>query len=633
MSDNYNTTSSLERITSLSELIDSADQPPKDENTAIIEKAILDCVEDVGAPFEPDVIEALSTVKKNDPAQYLRYRKALKKANREITLGMLDSLVKQSTGDISNDAESTADLLTSITTENAELFTDENKEPFASFEQDGHKEVWPINSKGFREWLSYKYYAEFGKAPRDASMKDSLNTLAGIATHEGDERAVYLRCAPNPDGGSYYIDLCNEKWQVVEVTSTGWRVVDESPVKFKRTNTMHPLPMPGQGGKLVDLWKFANVSKENRGLVIAWLLEAFRPETPFPILELGGEQGSAKSSTQSRLRDFIDPSGVNLRAAPKTVEDVFVSAARNHLASYNNLSHLSAPIQDALCTLATGGGYGGRKLFTNDEESVWESKRPVVMNGISALVTAPDLLDRTIRTESPKLETYISESELQKDFDEKHAGIFGALLDLFVKSLAILPSVEIEKPPRMTDFAHFGEAIYQASGKQPGDFMQDYKKGREAAVMQSIESSPIASAVIELAQNSEFIGTVGDLLNRLESYRPRGDTGWPKSAKGLSDLLKRYSPAMRIVGVSVEFEARVHGRRQVRVYVPCGGVEGAELNTPTAPNAPKTTENSQLGCSGCSGGDEIPRFSTPPNEDIPVPDSVNQENQQGGFIL
>ena len=617
---------------SIKDQISNADQPPKDENTAIIEKAILDCVEDVGAPFEPDVIEALSTVKKNDPAQYLRYRKALKKANREITLGMLDSLIKQQSGDIGNDAESTADLLTSITTENAELFTDENKEPFASFEQDGHEEVWPINSKGFREWLSYKYYAEFGKAPRDASIKDALGALAGIATHEGDELPVYLRCAPNPAGEGYYIDLCNDQWQVAEVTPTGWRVLDDSPVKFKRSNTMSLLPTPEAGGKISDLWQFANIHEDDRGLVICWMLESMRPETPYPILELGGEQGSAKSSTQSRLRDFIDPSTINLRAAPKTVEDVFVSAARNHLASYNNLSHLSAPMQDALCTLATGGGYGGRKLFTNDEESVWESKRPVIMNGISTLVTAPDLLDRAIRIESPKLKTYISESELQKSFDEKQAGIFGALLDLFVKSLAILPNINIAKPPRMTDFAHFGEAIYQASSKQPGDFMADYKKGRESAVMQSIESSPIASAVIELAEVNEFKGTVGQLLNRLEDRRPRGDTGWPKSAKGLSDLLKRYSPAMRVMGVSVEFEGKSNRGRKVRVYTSprCG--EGTELNVTTV----TTVTNQGKSDVGDVGDDEIPRFSTPPNKHTPPknddlgPDSTNGI---GGFVL
>ncbi len=581
------------------------DEVPTDPN-AVIGKAIERAGTDCGAPFESDVVEALAIVRQESHAQYLRYRQAFKKANSGVLVGELDKLVKSRCGDTGDEAESTADILVNLVQTRTELFTDMDKRPYARFEQNGHHEVWSLDSPGLREWLSYAFYQEYGKAPRDASIKDALSTLAGLSVHEGDQHEVYLRCAPNPAGEGYIIDLCDEAWRVIEVTPTGWRVLDKSPVRFRRTPTMKPLPVPETGGKLSDLWEFANVEPQDRGLVIAWLLESLRPETPFPVLEIGGEQGSAKSSTQSRLRDFIDPSSINLRAAPKTDEDVFVSADSNWLASYNNLSHLSPSRQDAFCTLSTGGGYGGRKLYTNSEEAVWDSKRPVVINGISTLVTAPDLLDRTIRIESPKIETYISESDLQASFDDKRAGIFGALLDLFVEALALLPGIKIDRPPRMTDFAYFGEAIYQATGKEPGMFLADYQKGREAAVLQSIESSPVASAVIDMARKTEFSGTVGELLNRLDRDRPRGDTGWPRSAKGLSDVLRRYAPALRILGVSVEFEARGNRGRTVHIYLHRGGVERGDLNVTTVTTVTQPAKSDV-------GDDEIRRFDTPPS--------------------
>jgi len=538
--------------------------------TSIILRAIENAATNPGAPYESEVTDALAAVRQEDPAQYQRYRKEFKAANKDISLGELDRLVKAKSGDSFDEPESIADVLVSLVRERAELFTDGEKTPYAAFEQDGHREIWALDSSGLREWVSYAFYREYGKAPRDASIKDALGTLAGIATHEGESHAIYLRYAPNPHGEGYIIDLCNDVWSVVEVTPTGWRVLDESPVRFRRTSTMKPLPMPEKGrgvaGRLVDLWEFANIEPGDRGLVIAWMLDAMRPETPFPVLEIGGEQGSAKSSTQSALRNLLDPSATNLRAAPKTDEDVFVSAASNWLASYNNLSNLSASRQDALCTLSTGGGYGGRKLYTNNEESVWESKRPVVINGISTLVTAPDLLDRTIRVEAPRLSTYISESELQAEFEKKRAGIFGALLDLFAKALSILPDVEIDRPPRMTDFAYLGEAVYRAMGEEPGCFLSDYRKGREAAVSQSIESSPVASAVVEMMEREhEFTGTVGELFERLGRHRPSGESGWPKSANGLSDVLRRYAPPLRIMGVSVEFAAKGNRGRTVSI--------------------------------------------------------------------
>ena len=100
----------------------------------------------------------------------------------------------------------------------------------------------------------------------------------------------------------------------------------------------------------------------------------------------GWRTGVCKSKTQDVLRDFIDPNQVNLRAKPKNRESLFVSAENSHLISYENLSHLQPDMQDAFCTLATGGGFADRTLYTNKEETIIDVKRPVVLNGISVLV-------------------------------------------------------------------------------------------------------------------------------------------------------------------------------------------------------------------------------------------------------
>ena len=44
-----------------------------------------------------------------------------------------------------------------------------------------------------------------------------------------------------------------------------------------------------------------------------------------------------------------------------------------------------------------------RKKLTDSEESIIEAKRPVIINGIDNLVTAQDLLDRTIHIELSRI--------------------------------------------------------------------------------------------------------------------------------------------------------------------------------------------------------------------------------------
>jgi hypothetical protein len=56
---------------------------------------------------------------------------------------------------------------------------------------------------------------------------------------------------------------------------------------------------------------------------------------------------------------------------------------------------------DALCRLATGGGYAIRRLYTDADEALFEAQRPVLLTGIEELPLRGDLIDRALMLTLP----------------------------------------------------------------------------------------------------------------------------------------------------------------------------------------------------------------------------------------
>jgi hypothetical protein len=70
-------------------------------------------------------------------------------------------------------------------------------------------------------------------------------------------------------------------WRAVEIDGNGWRVIDNPPVRFRRTAGMLPLPMPVPGGAIETLRSFLNVQSDSDFvLVVACVLAMLRDRGP-----------------------------------------------------------------------------------------------------------------------------------------------------------------------------------------------------------------------------------------------------------------------------------------------------------------------------------------------------------------
>lgn len=522
---------------------------------SIVEYAIVSVNDDAGAYLNEDFKESLGIINACDSLMYEQIRNRMKEANPKVRTSTLDKFARSGSAGVESD--SPAAELVRLTCERCELWHDSEGRGYASFEQEYeeliHQEHWEINSSGFGEWLARLAHAELNVPLSAETLNTVKNTLNGKAKFDGAEYLVFRRVGKNDMG--YWIDLGDGHWQAVCVTPAGWSISSSPMVRFVRGATARPLPMPLKDGTETPLWELLNIPAEDQSMVLAWILECYRCDTPYPLLEITGEQGSAKSSNQTLLRSLIDPNEVMLRGRPKTVDDIYVSAKNNHLLSFENLSSITSEMSDALCTVSTGGGTAGRTLYTNTEETILKAHNPIILNGIGAVVLRQDLLDRTIGTCLPVIEKRRTEQELQQAVLDQLPKIFGGILTLFADTLATLPTVEIpaDELPRMADFAMLGEAMFRALGNDQGGWLTAYRNHRKNSVRRTIDSSVVAVCCLKLIDSGEsYKGTVKGLLERLNAIketRLEQNEYWPKSPRGLGDQLRRIAPSMRLVGV------------------------------------------------------------------------------------
>jgi len=442
------------------------------------------------------------------------------------------------------------------------LFHSPDLRPFASIRVNGHIENFRIHSKDSKLLIQRAYYKRTGKPPKAQAVKIALDILQAQALFDGPEIPLHIRNARYES--SIYIDLCNSSYEQVRITKDGWTVIasNDSPIKFIRIQGMKAIPVPIRNGSIDPLKKCLNIDSEGDWvMIITWLLGSMNPLGPFPVLVFQGAQGTAKSTIAKILRSVIDPSTVPSQSVPGSERDMVIAANNSLVQNYDNLSSQKPAMSDAICRLATGGGFRTRTLYTDDDERLFNSTRPIIMNGIADIVTRHDLADRSIIINLPAIsqKKRKPEFELLREIYDQLPSFLGVLYDAVSMALRNYDTVKTPILPRMADFAKWVIAAEQALPWKQGKFMKAYNENRSRVIEAAIESDLVACAVIRFINNfkkeKQWKGTPTELKNILDLHTPehsKSSSDWPKAINALSNRLMRIQGFLKTKGIEIE---------------------------------------------------------------------------------
>ncbi len=212
-------------------------------------------------------------------------------------------------------------------------------------------EHWPVRHRHFKNLVSGLYFERTGEAIGASALDDALRVMEALA-QAGECYRTWRRVAR--DGKAIYLDLADDDRRSVKITERGWTVGQHPHVKLLRSTSTRSIPEPVIGGRIEDLQPFVNISDPGDFvLVAAWLVAALRPEGPYPLLCVSGEQGSGKSSITDLLANLVDAEIGKKRTVSKDERDLVIAAKNGHVLAFDNMSSVANWFSDALCRLST----------------------------------------------------------------------------------------------------------------------------------------------------------------------------------------------------------------------------------------------------------------------------------------
>jgi hypothetical protein len=457
------------------------------------------------------------------------------------------------------------------------LFVDEYANAYAAVMIDDHLEVFDVNSRSFKNWYRMKDYQKHQLLLNDNDLGEICSLLTAKALWE-NKQEIKLQLRTAAVESDWYYDLTNKSWEFVKITDEYWSIV-QNEIIFKRYNNVQKSqvqPLQQYSQDVFDRFmKLVNIKYDDKQLKLllkCYIVSLFIPGIQKPVLMLHGSQGAAKSTLQEMVKMLVDPCVIKTLSFPRDGNELIQQLNKHYVTFYDNISFIREYISDQLCRAVTGSGSSKRKLYSDDDDVIYNFKRCVGFNGINLAATKADLLDRglIIFLERIAESKQVKPNVLWEQFEALIPELLGYIFDVLVQVLKWENNYTqvLDKLPRMSEFAEYGEVIARIMGYKENEFIEAYRKNIELQSEQVIDSSIVALAIIDLMDTTnEWTGTSTELLAVLESRVEYSKINiknkyWPKAPNKLSGKIKEIEINLKQEGIEIEREKSPDKTRQ-----------------------------------------------------------------------
>ena len=260
------------------------------------------------------------------------------------------------------------------------------------------------------------------------------------------------------------LDLGSDTNECVEVSSDGYRIIDQPNVILNRHDKYLPISnikLNCTGHEYID--KFFDIlgmnDKYDRAFILITAMSYLFEQVSSPILYFYGMEGNGKTTLAKAIKSIFDPckSGLIMN---KNLEDLYLNCSKQGVAFIDNFGKVSEDVQNSFCLTFSDGTFSKRKLFHDKETCSIQIKCPLILSSLAIPKSIQsDFIDRTAFFYIKKSSMIIADEDLQNELADVIGFVRGEVLNLASEVLKIKNQF---KPSNRTRYADFDKLAYAA---------------------------------------------------------------------------------------------------------------------------------------------------------------------------
>lgn len=494
----------------------------------------------------------------------------------EIKTGKKYTVTKTNAKEKKGNIESVTDIINEICDAGMlEVFRDKygNLVARISSMDDSIMKVMPVKSYEFKIHFQRLIYDRIHNVLDRKTYESALDYLGILAYKNSKNVTVYKRIYNDNEKIIYELD--KDKNINVLITKEDISITNNVDVLFHHSkyyaNQVEPdfdsIKNVSSKELLKLIRKHFNLKGNEVVLFAIYLVSSFLGNAiNHPIMSISGQKGSGKSGAISRFCQLVDPKNIGLGNIPKSEDDISLRISENYVNAFDNLSFLNKATSDLFCKCVTGGANSRRTLYENNDETTFDLKSIVVLNGIEVLISEADLLDRTIFFHLDRLTSDVikTEAELDKAFMEDKPKILALCFSIVQQALNDDIPVDKSEMMRMADFYEWSIKIGRRFGYDDKDVIKLLKKNQDVVNEQALSENPLAQVLlIYMEYSEEKVSTVTELFKTLKKLAVEQQIDvklLPKQPNVLSRKLNKIRSNLQSVGITYEIRNKGYSK-------------------------------------------------------------------------